>query len=234
MNYLQLCQRLRQEIAAAGTGPSAVTNQTGESLRIVDWVASAYTDIQNRHDEWLWLRSQFTLNTVADDDTYAYGDATDVSAAVAITRFAHWWWMDQEFPMRIYKQSDGVSTEQYLHPIPWGRFRRLYKIGSQTSSYPQHVSVDPQNNLVLGPKPDAIYVVSGDYQKSAQVLAANSDTPEMPSRFHLLIVSEAMKRAGRYEAAQELFAGGEYESLPTMRALEADQLPPPELAGPMA
>lgn len=234
MNYLDLCQRLRQEMGASGSGPAAVTNQTGEYRRIVDWISSVYTEIQNRHDEWKWLRSSFTLNTVADDDTYAYGNATDVAAGTAITRLAHWWWMDQSFPMRIYKQSDGVGTEQYLTPVEWNLFRRLYKIGTQASGTPQHVTIDPQNNLVLGPKPDGIYVVSGDYQKSAQVLAANDDTPEMPSRFHLLIVSEALKRAGRYEAAQELFAGGDYESMPTLRALEADQLPPPELAEPMA
>ena len=56
--YLQLCQKLRQECEVGGTGPSAVTGQTGELARLVTWIADAYTELQQEYD-WLWLRSEF-------------------------------------------------------------------------------------------------------------------------------------------------------------------------------
>ena len=46
MTFLELCRRLAREVDASGSGPSAVTGQTGENRRIVDWVASAWQDIQ--------------------------------------------------------------------------------------------------------------------------------------------------------------------------------------------
>lgn len=234
MNFLQICQRVRQEADIVGTGPATVTGQTGELKRIVDWTATAYEAIQNRHEDWLWLRGQFTLDTVDGTRQYEYGDATDVDDAAAISRFRHWWWEDVEFPWRIYKQSDGVATERYLTPLEWGTFRRLYLLGSGQSGFPAHVTVDPQNRVVLGPTPDAVYVVSGDYQKGNQALAADADTPEMPSQFHMLIVWEALKLYGQHESASESMAKGEYNGLPILRALEANRQPMIQLAGPLA
>ena len=66
MNYLGMVQRLRQETGYSETGPSAVTGQTGMHARAVDWIADAYTEIQNR-DYWRWMRKEFTLTTNSGD-----------------------------------------------------------------------------------------------------------------------------------------------------------------------
>ena len=49
MNFLSLCQRLRSEARIPGTGPSSVTGQTGELAKIVEWITTAYEDIQANH-----------------------------------------------------------------------------------------------------------------------------------------------------------------------------------------
>lgn len=234
MNYLDIAKRTRQECDASGTGPAAVTNQSGESKRFVDWAADAWTEIQNRHQNWKWMRSRFTVNTVADDDTYAYSDCTDSKTSAAISRFSRWWWDDCIFPFRIYKQSDGIGTERWLTPIDHESFKRLYRLGTQVSGAPAHYTVDEDDNILLGPKPDAVYVVSGDYQRGAQVLAANDDEPDMPSRFHMLIVYHAMLKYAGFESAGDVWARAMALADPMMRNLEANQLPYPKMAPPLA
>lgn len=237
-NYLQLCQDLRREASISGTGPSATASQTGEYLRVTNWIKQAWIDIQNRHQApgWRWLRSPFTVNTVAEDDTYAATDCTDSRLSAAITRFRRWWLLDDEGcpAIKCYLSSAGVAGENYLTPLTWNQFRDIYKRGTQTSSQPQHVAVDPQNNLVLGPKPSAVYVVSGEYQMSAQILAANDDTPEMPSDFHSLIWRYAMQMYAGHQAAPEAMARAISEGNRQMRQLERDQLPEMRMGGPLA
>lgn len=229
--FLQLAVRLRQECGVAGTGPTAVTNQTGEAKRLVDWASQSYVDIQNKHrGNWRWLRSEFSLSTSSGDDEYAYGDATDTIASATISRFARW---HLDGTTKIYLTSAGVGTQNFLTPINWPAFQTMFKIGSQTSSYPGFVAADPRRKLRLGPKPDAAYTVTGDYQKSAQILAADADEPEMPSDFHMLIVYEAMKKYAAFHGAPEVWTAAREEYFRMMRDLEVDQLPVPSFGNPL-
>lgn len=236
MNYLQLCQRLRRECSIPGSGPDAVTGQSGLLQDLVNWVADAWREIQTKHPHWRWLRSRFTVNTVASDDTYAGTDCTDSRLSTPVTRFARWWPFDDEghHNVRIYLQSDGVAGERYLIYMPWSQFRHVYKMGPQSNSFPVHFTIDPQNNLVLGPVPDAVYVIAGEYQMSAQEFAANDDDPEVHDDFHLLIVYEGMKKYGLFKSKRETLLRGEAEAIPLWRRLELNQLPAPSIAEPLA
>ena len=234
--FLQLAAETRRECQMSGTGPSTVLAQTGRLGDVVAWVANAYTEIQAKHTDWRWLRAPFTFNTVADTDTYAYTACTDTLTSATITRFAAWLPNDTDGTpvFKRYLTSGGVGNQSFLIFLPWGEFRYLYKTGSQTNQQPIHFTIDPQNNLVLGPQPDAIYTITGDYERSAQVLAADSDTPEMPSRFHQLIVYEAMKKYAGSTAAPEVMFRATGEGRRLWRALERDQLPKISRARPLA
>ncbi|WP_101774975.1 hypothetical protein [Pasteurella oralis] len=50
MNFLQLAQRLRQEMNDTGEGPAQVTNQRGRSLEYVNAIREAWNDIQTIRD----------------------------------------------------------------------------------------------------------------------------------------------------------------------------------------
>lgn len=205
MNYLQLCQRFRQETGYASSGPSAVTSQSGYHKRVVDWINSAYTEIQNQQN-WDWLRKEFTLSTTASDESYAYGDCTDVPTSSAITRFRQWAIQDTRNPVQCYLSSSGVGSEYWLTYIDWADFRRIYQIGTEETGAPAHITIDPNQNLVLGPTPDDTYVITGEYWRSAQTLSADSDTPEMPAEYHMLIVFQAMEDYAYFEDAQDVLA----------------------------
>jgi hypothetical protein len=228
--FLSLAQDVRRECGISGVGPSATTNQSGELLRVVNWTKSSWTELQLKKPNWRWMRSKFTVNTVASTDAYAYGSCTDTIASALISRFKRWY--PTEF--QIYLASAGIGTSHWLIEEDWDNFKRVFKVGTQNASYPSIVTVDPQNNFVLGAKPDGIYTVTGDYQKSAQILAADGDIPEMPSDFHQLIVFGAMRKYAAYSGAPEVWAQAKDEASRMMRELEIDQLPLPGFGDPLA
>lgn len=237
MTYLELCQQLRQEASDVGTGPTAVTNQVGLLGRIVSWVESAYTEIQNRHatePSWRWLRHGFTVATTDGDDSYAYGDCTDSTTSLAITRFSTWHTKDVYNPPTVYLTSSGVGTQTRMTFLSWEDFRYIYRVGTQNTGYPIHISEDPQQNLVLGPIPNGIYTITGEYIRSAQVLAADSDVPEMPTQFHMAIVYKAMIKYGFREFAPEIIQTAKEDLRILTRQLEINQLPSIRIGGPLA
>ena len=233
--YLELAQRVRQECRLAGTGPAAVTGQVGELADIVHWTSQAYVEIQNRHSgKWRFLRRTFTLPVSSGDDTYEYGDATDDDLGGPIARFSAWRFNDRLDPPKIYLTSGGVGGQRWLIWTPWEAFKRVYKIANQSTGAPVHITIDPQDRIVVGPTPNDSYTITGDFYRSAQVLAADSDEPEMPSQFHDLIVYRAMRKYAFAESAQEILERAEMEGKPLMRQLDNNQGPGMKLAGPFA
>lgn len=234
MTFLELLVSFHEEYGFSGDTPTSVVNQTGERKRMVNWLVNAYKEIQNTHNNWKWLRVGFAVNTVSDDDSYTYGDCTDSLTSASITRFSRWRFDDPIDPAKIYLVSSGISTQTWMVYTSWDYFKAVYRIGTQNSSYPINITVDPQNKLVIGPKPNGVYTITGDYQRSAQVLAANADVPEMPVDYHMLIVHQAARKYAYYESAQEVLLRANEESRILMDQLETDQLPEFRMAGPLA
>lgn len=237
MNFLAIVQALRRESIDSGTGPTTVVGQTGELARMVNWCADAYSELQLSRPDWFWLRREFTVNTVAGTDSYANTSCTDTTDSAAISRFSRWYegYDTSGFPyFRAYLSSSGVGGEYGLVSIDWDWFRRLYKLGTQNNGTPVHVTVGPDRKFYLGPKPDAVYVVSGSYQRSPQTLALDADTPEMPSQFHPLIWMDALAKYGGNRVAPEAILRAITEGGNLRLALRIDQLPKMGLAEALA
>jgi hypothetical protein len=236
-SYLQLTQDLRAETTDSGTGPATVVGNTGEHARFCKWIKDAYSHLQLEREDWKWLRRQFTVNTVAGTDSYAYASCTDSTEAAPISRFARWYQGSDinGFPyFTAYLTSTGVGAEYPLIWLEYDLFRRLYKFGTQNNVQPVHYSVSPDRNFMLGPKPDAIYTISGTYQRSPQTLAVDDDIPEMPEHYHPIIVYEAMSRYGGSRAAPEAIMRANSEGGRLRAMLELDQLPALSYGAPLA
>lgn len=233
--YLQLFQKAKRDCRITGAAPTSVSGNTGVLDRLANWLTDVYVELQNRA-EWRWLRHEFTLPTVADTSTYAYTACTDVETAATIDRFSHWWAHDLEIPYKIYRQSTGVGGEYWLSWTPWEYYRSVYRVGSNTTAtgIPALVSVDLLDRLVLGPTPDAVHILTGDYQLSAQTLSLDADIPEMPVQFHDLIVYLAMQKYGMIEGSSEVLMQGQTDGNRMMRQLELNQGSVIRLGGPMA
>ena len=194
MNYLQLCQRVRQEVGASGDD-STVVGATGEWKRLCDWVNQAWMEIQQYHPEWNWLRKEVTFNTIANQAEYPYA-----SAPLLLSNFSRW----RDGSFRIY--FNDVGDEHLLQQLEYRNFRDAYLISTfkTTYSYPSVITISPSDSLILALPPDGIYTISGVYYKAPTEFSGNTDEPDIPSRYHMLIVYRAMQEYGFYEAAQEV------------------------------
>ncbi len=223
MNLLGLVQSLHHEAKLAGAEPDAVTGQTGRAADLVRWSIEAWNDIQRDRDgKWNWLRSHFTLDTTAEDPSYAYGNCNDVGDDAAITRFRRWDLDSRERPL-IYLSADGKATERQLAIDNWTHFRYLYVRATHTAAYPGAIAVDVANNLYLGPTPDAVYRVTGNYWKSNQALAADADIPELPADYHMMIVWRAIVKYAYNTVSHEVLARAKAEGPPLYDALVLNQ-----------
>jgi hypothetical protein len=225
MTFLQLAARLRQEVAGNGTGPSAVTGQTGELKRIVDWIATADEDVQRMFNQWKFMVGSFTLNTVADDGSYTAADCN-----TPITDLREW----RKDSFKIYLSSGGVGTEVPLDFIDYQDWYEIYNTGSQTSGSPVCFTIGNDMSIKLGPKPNAVYVLSGEYQKSVDTLAANDDVPVYPAEYHMLPVYLGMMSYGRYTGASEVYQDGQRLSKKMIMQMRRTQLPSIRMGRPLA
>jgi len=223
MTYLELCQSLRQEVGIAGTGPATVTSQTGEMQRVVDWVAGAYRELQNRRRNWNFLRADFSLTLSAATQEYSL-------ATLSLTELASWETCD----VRVYLTD--TANEMHLTYYPWPDFKRMFLFSTSrtTTGRPTHFTIKPDKSIVFYPVPDDAYTVVGEYFKRAQVLAADADEPLLPEQYHMLIVWQAIVSYAVYEAAPEVYAGAKEKIRLYLPQLESDSTPTITMAGALA
>jgi hypothetical protein len=236
VNFLQLCQRTRQECGITGTGPTAVTGQTGELKRVVDWVAEAYRRICAKEARWMFLRSEFSVNTVADTQAYVPTDCTDsvISQAIGhatVGKFRSW--VTDSF--WIYLQSAGVGTRRQFWPCNYFDFRYRYQMQATTNTFPAEWTIRMRDNaLLLGPKPDAVYVVQGEYYRVAPALTADADEPVFPEDYHMLIVWYAKHLYAGFEESVGVWADSDNHAKSVWYDLRRDWLPRLSTGGPLA
>ena len=224
MTFLELCKRVRQECGVAGDGPITTVNQTREMKRIVDWTSQAWVDIQNARADWEFMRSSVTFNTMAGQQIYAPG------VDIPITDFKKW--RNESF--RQYLQSAGVATEIILGQyLSFSEFRDFYMLGSRrlVTGRPLYITITPDRHLAFGFTPNDTYVTTGEYYRKAQVLAADTDVPQMPEDYHMLIVYGAMKKYGMFEVANEQTAAASDGYTTLYNRLETEYAPAMEWGG---
>lgn len=234
--FLQLCKDYCRE-CDIGAGEDAITtvvSQDGELNRVVGDVKNAWIEIQ-RMKAWKFMRGTFTVSTVSGTGAYAYTDCTDSVTAAAISLFNRWRFDNYRDPPKIYLSASGVGAERWLTWVEWDDFKNLYKIGTQNNAAPQHITANPFTfKFELGPKPNAVFVVTGDYQKSVQIMTLDATEPICNSDYHPLILYRAMKKYANRENAPEIYNQAiENEGLLWADLLRT-QLPKMGLAGPMA
>lgn len=190
MNYLELCQELRREAGLSGSGPSAVTAQSGMYEKIVGWVAEAYREILKMHPwQFAWARGTGTL----------VDGTADYTSITGITQLG-----------RIYRTTvrDMTSTGQpYLSFMTWPYFDRL---DATEEGAPRIFTRRPDGAIVFWPTPDAAYSIRMDYQKDGHALAGNTDNPLIPdTSLHKVIVYKALTYYGLHDENASAIQHGE-------------------------
>lgn len=228
MTFLQLAQKLRRKCRVTGSGPSALTGQSEEYLRLIEWTNEAYMDILRAHTDWRFMRASATCNTVQGQATYS------PSVDFALTDFGYWA-LDYESgdTFRNYVTATGTNSEIFMDVMDYDTWRDTYQYGAfrQTYTRPIVVALAPDNSLACGPVPAAGYTLSGDYYRVPAEMVNATDTPVIPNQFQMAIVYKAMMMYGTSEAAPEVYDDGQANYDKIMRQLEAANLRRPRLPG---
>lgn len=217
--YVQITDSLKTECGVSGARLTTLVNQVTEINRLAGWVNQAWMDIQEIHEDWFFLRQSFTFNTATGQQSY-----TPTQAGIAVAPGLGTWKRDS---VRIYSTSVGVSNEMMMPYLDYDSFRDLWQYASMRNiqTRPTVFTIDPQFNLLMGSTPDSIYTVNGEYFQAPSMMAADTDVPVMPARWHNLIVYRAMQHYGLYEAAPEVLQRGQIEFSKMLSRLQTQQLP---------
>lgn len=217
MDYLTLCQRVREEAGVSGSGPSTVTGQTGQLLKIVNWVKSAWNDIQMQHNDWKFHWKTLTFDTTIAEDAYTIG-ATDIREVQRVS---------------VYGKIAGISDETMLTEVSYDELRLNHKVGTEDAGRPQYFAIRNDGAIVFAPTPEKVYVAKVEYYRTPQVLAANTDVPIMPVHYHEAIVWKAlMKFSAHYESNMQ-YQDSMIQFNDYMSKLEMYELPPVRITGPL-
>lgn len=215
MTYLDLCQRLRQEVGAAGDGPAAVTGQHGEYKRFIDWVRQEWIGIQTTYPDWRFAWAEGMIEM--EDEFRDYSLPGDFGAFIEGTIF-----MDDR-PITL---------------LPYRVFRQRFRNASPTT--PRYITVTPVDVLRLNSKvqidaaPGQGQKLWFEYYRSPQVLQGNTDIPRLPTEYHMLIVYQAMVQYGMYENAAEVVQQGASNVARLMNDMLRSELPTIRTPGALA
>jgi hypothetical protein len=226
MNYLELCQDMAREAGIAGALVS-VTNQTGEALRVVNWINKAYRYIQNKHADWKFMRTDVAFDTNTSSAIYT-------AAAAGVAGFGEWNFAGDDW--RAYNKAIGVADEQALSYMPYDQFRQVYGMGLNRTmtGRPQIITERPDQSLQLWPTPDATYTIIGEQYKAPLSLTAATDVPIFAAKFHDAIVQRALMFYGAFEGDAGVFGAAQTEFNRILAQMEGVYMPEWETAEPMA
>lgn len=130
----------------------------------------------------------------------------------------------------------GFNTEVFMDYLDYEVWRDTYSYSAnrQVQTRPLVVTITPNKSLGLGPYPSAGYTIVGDYFTVPSELSGDTDTPDMPTQFHMAIVYYAMMQYGGFEAAAEVYQRGETEYRKIMMRLHSSRLPETRIGGALA
>lgn len=245
MNYLQLCQQVYVDGGISGS-LSTTVGVSGEALRVIKWVSQAWSEMQTKYDDWGFMKSSYlnppranggtggaVFETVNGQPVYPLGTVPGTSG-IAVANFGKW---DEE-SFRCYTTASGTRDEVFLDRISYEQWRNSYMYGAlrdvNTRSMALAIAPD-ESSICLGPAPQSIYTIEGDYWVAPQLFSADADTPTgLPAQFHMLIAYYALLKYGIYESAADVISRAQLEVPGLETMLERKFGPKMLFAGPLA
>lgn len=208
--WLSLCRRVRKEcdLSGADNSPASVLNQTGEMLLVVNWVNSAWIQIQTRKWEWMWEDQAVTIAAGQN-----YGD-NDVSA-------------------ERYVQDATWSPKGRMDFMPWAQFRIAYPVQTLADGDPTVWSIRPDRALVVNAKPTTDTTLTVERYRNPTAMGTDNQSPDMPPHLHEAIVWKAVMLYAGFDEAGGLYQHAKAQYNLMMGAAMLDDLPTFEIGGPL-
>jgi hypothetical protein len=195
--FLELVNDLERESGTIQKGSrlATVVNAPNRQEKMVEWIIEAWRFIQASRADWPWMRKEFTSSLVI-------GQARYTATNLGLSDVSRWVRPANGFePFTIYDPTIGQGEENDLRYTDWLTWRSIWDRGTHTPNRPIDISVDYDGKLTFGPTPDKTYTVRGEYYRTPQVLAANTDVPICPVEHHSAILWRAMMLLGDHDEA---------------------------------
>jgi len=228
--FLQLVQDLWREVGAAGIAPTTTVSQSGELLRLVNYVHDAELEIQNLWSDWKFLRKTLSFYTYTNNQTGIFTDNTGSTSAFPAD-LAEW---DYKTWFLI---PPGQTLLQPIQCYEWFEVRDQV-FDTVSRAQPWRAIVMPDNTIRWDLIPDQPYQGQVEYRSVPYDLKADADVSNIPARFaNRIIVEWARMKYGLFENAAEQYNNGKTAvygvvsddgivKMPGLLAqLENDQLP---------
>ena len=218
MNYLELVQRLHRESGRSTAAPASVTGANERAARLFDWVTDAWRNLQIER-EWRWMRNTLDVALTAGQQTYT-------GTGLGASRFRRWRMDDDTYNPWLYVDGS-INSLWPLQFVQLDEFRSVYVYRTWGDATPIAWTFDESNQLLVAPKPALAYKLRIEYWKSPTELAADTDEPDMPEEYHLILVWRALQDVAMFDAAPEVLsrAQAKYAELRTRLLLDQARLP---------
>ncbi len=228
MDFLELCNRARQECGVSGADLATLQyGVSNEGRRFSNWINQAWNDLQMARPDWVWMRKEAIFQTILGQGDYSLTEAGADDLAE---------WKTDSF--RSYPTAAGTPGEQHMEWIEYTRYRDMYQFSTMRTSpgFPLWLTTNPDHSLAVWPLPSDAYTIRGEYYRAPSVLAADTDSPlsgGLPVRFHMLLVYMAMQSYAFFAAAPEVETRATSQRNRILAKLDAWGLPTMEMAGPL-
>lgn len=220
MNYLAIVQRLHSESLRSTAAPSSVVGASAINGRLFNRVADKWRDLQAERD-WRWMRGSL-------DATLVIGQQTYTATGLGATRFGRWRPEDREYRAQTYI-SGSPNALWMLNFRQLDEFRQQWVYRDMGNSQPLEWTIDESDQLLIGPAPSVAYKLRIDYWKEPSELVDDTDEPDLPDRFHMLLCWAALIDVATADAKPELVALAERNYTSMHNRLMADQARRPHL-----
>lgn len=214
MNFLEICQRVRQECGIAGEGPSSTIGMAGILKKVVDRTARAWVDIQVSKPYWKFLRNRLTdFPLIIGQREYTMLTAQPAGFGTQ--------YIDKFDEANSYIYTTSTADESRLSWIPYREFRARYR--TYPDGRPTRIYTGLNGTVGFDRTPDAAYVINLDYWETPELLVNPNEIPACPEQYHDMIIWKSVMTFAGAEMATDLFAFAATQYGPLYKQLVLDQ-----------
>lgn len=179
MNFLEIVRKANIFSGLQGEVDSA-SSATGLQKTLVEFVVSAYLDIQLSRDNWAWMQ-RYT-------STFQWGSASTSQVNAGVNKY-----------YALYNSNGDLMTF-----IPYLEWLTTRSVDLARTAIPAYYTIVPETNaIIISPVLDTVtisYVAVID----PEMLTSNTQIPKMPERYHYVIAYKAAMDMGYFLGNQEI------------------------------
>lgn len=187
MNALTIAQTVYKRCGLHGTLESFEAPVGPQQVATVEAVKEAWAHIQTLRTKWTFMDSYTTFTTTSGITSYA--TSAIMSGA-------------SEDNLDYIHIGGVIYNRQPLSKVDWRAF--LY-VDNSVPAEPNWYTWEDATSTLFMNIPDGAYDITVRYHMLPQELSAGSATPRLPTKYHYLIVYEALQEMATYLGNDEVY-----------------------------